>query len=278
MLHSTLSSITQIDTKDLNVELIVVNNNSNDNTENIVKGFTSSSIPIQYFFEKKPGLAIARNTGVRYAKSKYLIFTDDDILFDKNFLKAIDETFKKTDAMAIGGKIILKYPCKRPGWLSDSIDYMYGKIDLGDKDIPFPQNMSPLGPNMAIKRAAFDQYGKFDENLGLKGGTETILRGEETEFINRLASQGEKIFYSGKSIVYHVIKKERLKKEWFISRFENSGKVVKHSVKKLRFRWWKFSLKYMSALLLSYIFYILKKERLTFYAKCKSKYFFNIIK
>ena len=59
-------------------EIIVVDNNSIDNTFDIVNEYIKKYSNLRYFKEKKPGLVNARHTGAKNASFDYLIFTDDD--------------------------------------------------------------------------------------------------------------------------------------------------------------------------------------------------------
>jgi glycosyltransferase involved in cell wall biosynthesis len=279
MLEETLLSLSEIATGDLDVVLILVNNNSTDATQKIIDD-AKKKMPflVMDIFEKRSGLAIARNTGVSNSNSDIIIFTDDDVLFEKNFLVQINRTFSVSNCAAVGSKIILKYPTEKLNWLTSRVDYMYGSLDLGNKDREFPTGTTPLGPCMAVRSEIFDKYGYFNEELGLKGNHETLLRGEETELMNRFIKGGEAVYYSADAIVYHVMKKERLTKAWFLERFEHSGKLENKNQKVFLFNWWKSLLKLMIANLLVVLGALVGNEGVTFYARCKSLYFFNIVK
>ena len=68
-------------------ELLIIDNNSQDNTQQVCEQFVSKSkIRAKYIFESKQGLSHARNTGVQSAVSEYLLFTDDDAELPKNWL------------------------------------------------------------------------------------------------------------------------------------------------------------------------------------------------
>ena len=77
MLASTLSAMEQVKLPD-NTEFIVVDNNSTDNTFKTIKGF-SDRLPVKYIFEQKQGISAAKNSGIRAAKGKLIVFTDDDV-------------------------------------------------------------------------------------------------------------------------------------------------------------------------------------------------------
>jgi glycosyltransferase involved in cell wall biosynthesis len=77
----------QVATKGLRWEIIVVDNNSTDNTFNIVKEFKKNSkVPVKYVKEEKQGLSHARNRGIRESKGRHIAFIDDDALADCNWI------------------------------------------------------------------------------------------------------------------------------------------------------------------------------------------------
>src|SRR3989344_835324 len=70
------------------VEIIVIDNNSSDNTKGIVFNFIKKSkFKIRYIFEPELGLSKARNRGIKEAKGNIVAFIDDDILLANNWLK-----------------------------------------------------------------------------------------------------------------------------------------------------------------------------------------------
>lgn len=71
-----------------NWEMIIVDDCSKDNTQEIVKKYLKNDKRIKYIkFEKNQGAAIARNTAIREAKGRYIAFLDSDDLWSKNKLE-----------------------------------------------------------------------------------------------------------------------------------------------------------------------------------------------
>jgi glycosyltransferase involved in cell wall biosynthesis len=68
--------VQQQQVEDLDWEVVIVDNNSTDNTEELVKGLqVKFSIPIRYVFEKKQGLNHARNRGMLESNGQYFAYT-----------------------------------------------------------------------------------------------------------------------------------------------------------------------------------------------------------
>ena len=84
-LKRTLQSLKEMSVSDdIEWELLIVDNNSTDNTREAVNDFTKTSgLNCRYVFESKQGLSNARNRGVKEACGEIIAFTDDDVIVDK---------------------------------------------------------------------------------------------------------------------------------------------------------------------------------------------------
>ena len=80
------------------IEIIVVNDGSTDNSENVIKQIeknNNTKIQIKYFKKENGGLSDARNYGVKKATGKYISFIDSDDYIDKNLYKNLEEYINK---------------------------------------------------------------------------------------------------------------------------------------------------------------------------------------
>ena len=91
----------------LSWEIVVVDNNSTDNTESVVRGFAErSGLDVRYVCERKPGGSHAHNAGIAAARGKILAFTDDDCMVDKGWMGAVAKEFESDPGLAgIGGRV-----------------------------------------------------------------------------------------------------------------------------------------------------------------------------
>jgi len=95
-IRSCLESLmNQIESAD---EIIVVDNNSTDNTNEIVKQF-----PVRLIYEKKQGLTPTRNKGFNAAKYEIIARTDGDTILPENWIKRIKKAFLNDHVVAISG-------------------------------------------------------------------------------------------------------------------------------------------------------------------------------
>src|SRR5579875_2283643 len=93
-------------------EVIVVDNNSTDNTAAICKTFIAENpqLNIRYVFEASKGLSFARNRGIAEAQSNIITYVDDDAEAVPHFAESICTFFKThAGAVGVGGKVIPIY-------------------------------------------------------------------------------------------------------------------------------------------------------------------------
>lgn len=214
---------------DLAWELIVVDNNSTDDTRTVIQEFArTSGLQVRYIFEGRQGKSHALNAGLREARGEVIAFTDDDVLVDADWLTGLLAVFKCTGAMGVGGKSLPDWTgVTKPSWVvtegpySTSWGLLIG-LDLGDE--PVQLRAAPWGLNMAFRRSAFDKYGTFRTDLGAAGSK--LMLGEDTEFGNRLIKAGEKVMYAPKAIVRHPMDPRRLTKPYMLSYFFAGGRTL----------------------------------------------------
>jgi glycosyltransferase involved in cell wall biosynthesis len=222
-LGSALTSLSKLSVPDgLSWEVVLVNNNSADDTEKIIEEFApTSGLNIQYVFEPKQGRAFALNAGIRRGRGDILAFTDDDVIVDSQWLAGLSKTFANFECIGVGGRVIPVWRQPRPTWLEMEGQQVVGHFEYGDE--PKQISLPPIGANMAFRRSAFEEYGLFRVELGVNkseiGGT------EDDEFGRRLLRAGETIMYAPQAIIYLQVESHRLTKEYFLRWFYSMGKA-----------------------------------------------------
>ena len=228
-LQRTLESLRQMSVpSELKWELVVVDNNSTDNTRTVVEEFVrSAGFNVRYLFEPRQGLCHARNSGVVNAGGEIIAFTDDDALVAREWLQQLSHTFREFNCTGAVGKSVPAWNgLQKPGWLLTAGRYRIGQgpllsFDLGEETKP--TRIPGWGLNMAFRRWAFVKYGFFRTDLDLSGSSR--LLGGDTEFGKRLIRAGEKIIYSPKAIVFHPVSAKRITKSYFLSYSYNHGRT-----------------------------------------------------
>jgi len=196
-------------------EILVVDNNSKDNTKDVVTDFSQShpDLNIRYLFEPEQGTSYARNCGVRAASGKILCFTEDDAAPFPNWLENLVNAMILFSAGCAGGPIYLDYQGQaRPQHLQGDLQGLIGGFQLPytQPSIVSTWTEFPWGGNMAFRREVFTDVGLFVTELGPSG--KRRLTAEETEFIQRVYRRGWKIIYIPNAQVNHFVPPERLEK------------------------------------------------------------------
>jgi glycosyltransferase involved in cell wall biosynthesis len=210
----------------LSWELLLVDNNSGDDTRAVVDAAISRGIlPCRYLFEPRQGKSNALNTGIAEAKGNILAFTDDDVTFDAGWLGAIWKPFDDPRCLGVGGQIIPVWSTPRPSWYSETGPYalMTAIIRYQFGDQLKPVETPPWGANMAFRRDAFTRYGNFDPLLGPMGTT--LMRGEDVVLGRRMLEAGERLLYVPDAIVYHPVEPQRLRKAYFRAYYYQHGRM-----------------------------------------------------
>lgn len=206
-------------------ECVVVNNNSSDNTSERFAEFAGEhpEYNLRIVDEPNQGLSYARNRGIRESVGEYIAIIDDDEHIAEDFVAAYIKLFDSVpEAVAAGGPIVARYPTGRPRWMSCYTERpIANTMYFGEEVREFPKGRVPGGGNMALRRSAIRRYGVFDTSLGYSG--ESLIGGEECDLFERLQIADAKYYYVPTAVMYHIIPREKLTKEYFARLSYNVG-------------------------------------------------------
>ena len=200
-------------------EIIIVNNNSTDNTSDECKRFEQDYKPLNYYYfiETQQGLSFARNRGIQESHGEWLVFLDDDAFVEPDYIDNLAKNLNtNTDIGAFGGKIVPFFEEKTPDWLNPWSMSFVSALDKGQQTCEFSSKEYPIGANMGISRRVIAECGVFNTSLG-RNGSNILLGGEEKDIFNRIRQNGYKIIYFPDITVRHCIPAHRTTKE-FIAR------------------------------------------------------------
>jgi len=217
-LRKTLSSIAASSLPDkVKWEILVVDNNSKDQTREIVEDFCQTHPGrFRYLFEPRQGKSYALNAGILDAQGDILAFTDDDVTVEPTWLRNLTASLDSGRWVGAGGRTLPETSFSAPRWLRLDGLHALGPLALFDRgleacDLAEP----PFGNNMAFRREALVKYGGFRTDLGPRPGSE--IRSEDTEFGRRVLSAGERVRYEPSAIAYHAIPASRVEKRYFLA-------------------------------------------------------------
>lgn len=198
-------------------ELLVVDNNSKDQTRDVVEEFMRRYPGrCHYLFEPREGKSYALNTGVGQACGEILAFVDDDVVVEVKWLQNLTAVFQSEQWAGAGGRILPERNFTPPPWLSLEGRYALAPLaifSLGAQ--PGELAEPPFGTNMAFRAKVFAKVGGFRTDLGPRPGSE--IRGEDTEFGMRVLAARFRLWYEPSAIVYHSLPLHRLQKSYFLA-------------------------------------------------------------
>jgi len=195
-------------------EVIIVDNNSTDHTRQVVESVQQNWPELHYVFEKNQGLSHARNLGIACAKGEVILFTDDDVLPEPEWLETTFSGMNKYNADACGGFIAPIWETQPPKWLTERFyGFLAVRTERSD-DYPIVEpGQAPFGANMAFKKNVFEKVGLFDTSRGRKG--KVLASGEDGEMFERVLKAGLKSMFLGQSRVHHKVESFRVTKRYF---------------------------------------------------------------
>jgi len=192
LLGETLDSLARLQPRSVQAwEVLVVDNNSTDETAAVVRGRQPDfPVPLRYEFEPAQGRSNALNRGIAATSG----------------------------ADYTGGPVHPIWEAPRPQWLSATRADLWGAIailDYGDEPFEFEERRRvPLGANMAVRRTLVDRIGGFSPRLGRTAGTQ-ILGQEVPEFLARARAVNSRGQYRPAMLVRHHVPARRLTKTYF---------------------------------------------------------------
>lgn len=230
LLEKTLGSLTNQTLAQEDYEVLVIDNNSADDTKVIVQSFFGKIRNIRYFHESEPGLHIGRNRGFKESKAEILVYADDDIEAFPSWLSAVIESFSDERVVLVGGKVLPKYDVQPPDWIErmwmpDNSGQRYlsylSLIDLGD-DV---KEVSPhyiFGCNFSVRKSILLSCGGFHPDAMPQHLIR--FRGDGESYISRyIEDRGYKVMYNPRASVHHVLTKDRVTLDYFKKRAFNEG-------------------------------------------------------
>lgn len=216
-IYNVLRSIADNDYPHNLYEIVLVNNNSTDNTQAECQRFQADypDITFRYLVEPSQGLSYARNCGITNALGDLLVYVDDDATVNPQYLRTYADFFQRNpDAVAAGGPILPVYETQEPSWMSHyTRQLITGRLYLGSRQRQFPRGAFPGGGNACYRKTVFDAVGPFNVQLGRKGNS--LIGAEEKDLFDKMTTRGMHFYYLPNAILYHIIPPHKLTPDYF---------------------------------------------------------------
>ena len=187
-------------------EVLVIDNNSRDHTRSVVDEFAHARPAPRYILETQQGLDYARNRAIAEARGDVILFGDDDILVQPDWIAQMSAPLladQREEIGAIGGEVIPVFPDGLPDWVREWHAPLAFRTDTG----PLEPRDSPMGANLAFPKWVFDRLGPFHTALDRAAGN--YFSGGDSEMIRRVRAAGLEVWFAPAAAVKHQMPASR---------------------------------------------------------------------
>jgi GT2 family glycosyltransferase len=206
-LAESVARLTQLDYPDFDV--VVVDNRTSLDAPDLPDLTVGGKVRVVR--ELVPGVSSARNRGIACSSAPILVFTDDDVMVEPNWLRALAARFvMQPEVDALGGLILpAALNTRAQLWFEEyfggfSRSFLPKSSNLehhaDDQMFPFAPGRYAAGANMAFRREAIERVGRFPRELGT--GT-PAMGGEDLAVFLELAATGSTIGFEPRAVVRH---------------------------------------------------------------------------
>jgi hypothetical protein len=224
-LEALLRSLAAVGLAGPSFEVVVVNNNSTDQTDQVARHYVNrGGLRVRYVCETEPGLHAGRHRGADEAAGSVLAYLDDDTIVDSAWLRGA-EPILAGEADAVVSRILPSWESPPPAWLLElASSGVYGPLtllDLGAERVDVDP-MLVWGASFFIRADLVSTLGGFHpdsmprELLRFRGDGESGL-------MRKFQAAGLRAVYEPESIVHHCVPPERMTVEYLRERYFRQG-------------------------------------------------------
>lgn len=218
-LEQTLASLARVhNPDDLDVELIVVDNNSDDDTAAVGRRQDVPFCSHRVLHEPRTGLSNARNRAFDAARGDLLLLTDDDVRLPKNWISRMTRPIRNGQGDAVAGGVRIAPHLERP-WMEPWHRSFLASSRRIEEEDPLTDM---IGANMCVGRHVLEEVSQFDPRLGPGA---LGLCGESL-FALQLHRAGFQIAPAFDTVVEHHFDPSRLSRESFLSAAKRLGRSM----------------------------------------------------
>ncbi|CAN5348827.1 hypothetical protein BH11PLA2_BH11PLA2_41390 [soil metagenome] len=193
-------------------EVVVVNNNCTDRTDEVIAKHTTS-LPLKRLFEPTPGISHARNRAVTETTSDIILWIDDDALPDAEWIAAHLDAFNLWQADLVIGKVEPLWETGHaPKWYGPEFHGMFALLDYGSttRVITDPTETG-YNVNLGFRRDFATSIGAYRLDIG----TGRRAGGEDQDLCQRAHTAGKVVVYQPMALVRHIIPASRCTKDFY---------------------------------------------------------------
>jgi glycosyltransferase involved in cell wall biosynthesis len=231
LLAQTLDSLIKLRVPDcLSLTVLIVDNNSTDDTRNVIERFDAAigeKTSVVSLKEPSQGHTYCRNTAIESATGQLMLWTDDDVILAPDWLERyVAATEADSDAVFWGSVIEPIFQSGRPDWIEQNwviLKACFAHRDLGDQPVSFDPTRLPYGANFAIRTDAQREF-RYATELGRRG--DAVLGEDELDLFRRLLAAGYRGNWVPGAVVEHVIPPQRASEKYVYDYFVGQGRAL----------------------------------------------------
>ena len=215
-LPGALESILDQDADGVSYEVIVVDNNSHDNTKAVIESYVASSDGrVRYVFEPQQGVSYGRNAGIAKATAPIIAFFDDDVRVASDWIRTLKRALDDhPDVDFVGGKVVPQWHSTPAAWLTEAHWSPLALVDYGPEPLPvtLERQLCLVSANLAVRRSLLDAVGLFSPDL--QRVKDSIGSMEDHELLMRCWSAGRQGRYLPALIASTPVPATRMTKDY----------------------------------------------------------------
>ena len=223
-LPRTLAALDRVVAPPGGMEIILVDNNSTDDTACLMHGFAEGRV-VQVLSEPRQGKSHALNTALDVAQGALIVFTDDDTLADADWVMAyVRAAEAHPDISVFAGQI-------RPAFMETAPAWLARLTRMGQSCACTPTNMTAgsvpayfaKGPNMMVRGDIARSF-RFGADTQNYGDGQRARGNEDTDFAMRTSGSGRgTVWYVPEATVRHIVRPDEMTLRAVIQRYIRIG-------------------------------------------------------
>lgn len=204
-------------------QVLVVNNHCTDDTDAVIRTH-ESHLPLTRLYEAQPGLSMARNRLLQHAEGDWLLWTDDDVRVDADWLEAaVDAARQHPTAAGFAGRIRPWFPRQPDPLLLQAFPVLasgFCGLDLGPLPRVMTENEFAYGANMMFQTRLVQGL-TFDPKLGPMAQRATV--GDDVNYQMQIRARGGTLIWWPALAVDHYVAPERMTLPYLTRYYQAAG-------------------------------------------------------
>jgi glycosyltransferase involved in cell wall biosynthesis len=206
-------------------EVLLVDNNSTDDTALVASRYRDTMPNLRYLKEEQQGLSYARNLGWQSANGEFVAFLDDDARAAADWCEGVLTAFRTVlpQPVSVGGRILPMFDAPLPAWFTEELEIR----TWGDSSCFLDAQTARYGfsgSNMAFPKEVLIRYGGFSTSLGMQG--RKIRLGEDSLLFSRIQDREPLLWYDPSLIVHHLVPQRNLGMKYRLTRAYAAGRSL----------------------------------------------------